>query len=218
MIALLKTKRWIGFTVLVIVVIVAFGLLSRWQWSRAEERRLERIAITTTAVPVPYSAEVDTQWQPVTATGTYDSEQILVRRRPLNAQNGFWVVTNLHTDAGTDVPVVRGWIAATGGPADLVTPPAAPSGTVSIIGRWRPAEGPNDTTGLPPSQVMSLDQPFLQLVSSDPAQSGLTVLPLPEIDDGRNLSYAVQWLLFAAVAIVGWFFFLRREARETHGS
>lgn len=28
-----------------------------------------------------------------------------------------------------------------------------------------------------------------------------------------NISYAVQWILFALVAFAGWFFFLRREAR-----
>ena len=36
---------------------------------------------------------------------------------------------------------------------------------------------------------------------------------LPVIDEGRNISYAVQWILFALVALAGWFFFLRREAR-----
>jgi len=29
-----------------------------------------------------------------------------------------------------------------------------------------------------------------------------------------NYSYAGQWLLFAMVAICGWFYFLRREAKE----
>lgn len=37
---------------------------------------------------------------------------------------------------------------------------------------------------------------------------------MPEVDEGRNISYAVQWLLFAVIAVAGWFYFLRREARE----
>jgi cytochrome oxidase assembly protein ShyY1 len=37
---------------------------------------------------------------------------------------------------------------------------------------------------------------------------------VPTIDEGRNISYAIQWLIFATVAIAGWFVFLRREARE----
>lgn len=43
MLSLLRTRRWQGFTALVLGSIVAFGLLSAWQWSRAEERRMERI-------------------------------------------------------------------------------------------------------------------------------------------------------------------------------
>ena len=42
---LLRTRRWIGFTAVVVLAIVAFGLLSAWQWSRAEERRAERSAL-----------------------------------------------------------------------------------------------------------------------------------------------------------------------------
>jgi cytochrome oxidase assembly protein ShyY1 len=41
----------------------------------------------------------------------------------------------------------------------------------------------------------------------------LVIVPLPQIDEGQNISYAVQWILFALVAMVGWFVFLRREAR-----
>jgi cytochrome oxidase assembly protein ShyY1 len=37
---------------------------------------------------------------------------------------------------------------------------------------------------------------------------------MPDVDENRNLSYAGQWLLFALVAVGGWFFFLRREARD----
>ena len=47
-----------------------------------------------------------------------------------------------------------------------------------------------------------------------PVDASVTPIPVPVIDEGRNVSYAIQWLLFAAVAIGGWLFFLRREARE----
>ena len=218
MLALLRTRRWIAFTLLVIAVIVAFGLLSRWQWARAEERRVQHNAIASAEAAVPYSPAITTEWQPVTATGTYDTQQLLVRRRPLNGSNGFWVVTPMRLADGGQVLVVRGWIRATDVQTDVVTPPAPPSGTVNISGRWRLAEAPSSSEGLPTGQVMSVDQGYIQLASSTPEQAGLIVLPLPEIDESRNVSYAVQWLLFAAVAMIGWFFFLRREARETDGS
>jgi cytochrome oxidase assembly protein ShyY1 len=55
---------------------------------------------------------------------------------------------------------------------------------------------------------------FVQLTESMPAQNGLEAVLLPEIDDSSNISYAVQWILFAFVCIAGWWIFLRREARE----
>ena len=145
-------------------------------------------------------------------------------RRPLNAQNGFWVMTLLRTEDGP-VWVNRGWIPA--GADALSTPdlPSAPSGAIRITGYLVPYDPPGDNTGLPPGQVAAAEaatlsaQPadprgYIQLATSEPAQVGLVPIPLPEIDEGRNLSYAGQWLLFAVVAVFGWFFFLRREARE----
>ena len=70
-------------------------------------------------------------------------------------------------------------------------------------------------TGQPASQAVTAGQSVtLAVTASDPAQEALIPVPLPEVDEGQNISYAVQWLLFAGVAMAGWFFFLQREARE----
>ena len=54
------------------------------------------------------------------AQGSYESSsQVAVRRRPLNAQNGFWVMTLLRTEDGP-VWVNRGWIPA-GADAVIIT-------------------------------------------------------------------------------------------------
>ena len=94
-------------------------------------------------------------------------------------------------------------------------------------GYLRPFEAsdPDANDGLPAGQVAAVSpavlptvaEPFggyLQLSDSDPEQTGLIAIPLPTVDEGRNVSYAVQWLLFAFVAMGGWYFFLRREALE----
>jgi cytochrome oxidase assembly protein ShyY1 len=239
---LLRTRRWLGFTALVIVAIVAFGLLSRWQWSRADQKRLERTELQTAlALPAgPVSAVVPAsdgtlppadEWRHVQVSGTYLTDrQALVRKRPLDAQNGFWVMSPLRSDGGATVWVNRGWLPA--GQDALATPPipAPPAGTVTVTGYLRAFEpaAADANTGLPTGQIAApavgllpdlgdaaVGIPaYVQLAESDPAQDGLVVLPLPEIDEGRNVSYAVQWILFAAVAIGGWFFFLRREALE----
>jgi cytochrome oxidase assembly protein ShyY1 len=228
---LLRTRRWLGFTAVVIVAIVAFGLLSAWQWSRAEQHRNERIALDSalSTEAAPLTGEVP-EWSPVTVTGVYDSvAQVVVRKRPLNATNGFWVMTPLATDDGRTAWVNRGWIPVGGdalGTPDLPPPPA---GTVTVSGYARDFENlpPDSNEGLPPGQIAAVDTALLpavtsglgqyvQLTGSDPEQTGLVILPLPEssVDEGRNISYAVQWILFAFVAVGGWFFFLRREARE----
>ena len=230
MLALLRTRRWIAFTLLVIAAIVAFGLLSRWQWSRAEERRAEHAALlaesTSPAVPLAQALAAPRDWMPVTVTGTYDAGSTkLIRQRPLNGANGFWVATPLIADGGDAVWVNRGWVPVTGTATQVQAPPPPPAGAVAITGRLRtgertPQPAPND---LPEGQAAALDPGvlgsqvpgyYVELVSSVPTDTGVTPIPMPEIDESRNVSYAVQWLLFAAVALAGWFFFLRREARE----
>lgn len=230
MLTLLRTRRWIAFTLLVVAAIVAFGLLSRWQWSRAEERRVEQAALlaetASPAVPLVEALAAPQEWMPVTVTGTYDSASTrLIRQRPLNGANGFWVATLLIADRGDAVWVNRGWVAVTGTATQVQAPPAPPAGTVTVTGRLRTAErtpqpAPSD---LPDGQASALDPRvlgsqitgyYVEVTASEPQDSGVTPIPLPQIDESRNVSYAVQWLLFAVVALAGWFFFLRREARE----
>ena len=49
--SLLRTRRWLGFTALVVVSIVAFGLLSPWQLQRADVKREQRIELRTHLPP-----------------------------------------------------------------------------------------------------------------------------------------------------------------------
>jgi cytochrome oxidase assembly protein ShyY1 len=232
---LLRTRRWQGFTALVVGAIVAFGLLSHWQWTRAEDRRAERVALQSalSADPVPIgsldpTSLADEEWQTVSVRGEYRGDlQAGARKRPLDTRNGFWLITPMETTNGTLVWINRGWLPA--GKDALSTPPfpAPPSGTVTVTGHLRLFETPDSqgNEGLPEGQIAAVTPALLpaagealpayvQLSTSDPEQDGLVVLPLPEVDEGRNISYAIQWLLFAAIALGGWFFFLRREALE----
>ena len=238
MLSLLRTPRWISFTALLVLVIIAFGLLSRWQWSRAEAHRIERIAIDDRAntAPVPLARLIspatplpaDMEWRQVAAIGIFTGQSVLVRKRPLDGVNGFWAMSALRLEDGSFVWVNRGWTAATGDALGTPSVAPPPEGSVAVVARLRPSEyGPNpQPKDLPAGQVTDADVSilpsvsgpeygaYLELVSSVPgANTGLTLLSPPVIDDSQNISYAIQWLLFAAVGIVGWFFFLRREAR-----
>lgn len=231
--SLLKTRRWIAFTLLVVFAITAFGLLSRWQWQRAEEERTARVAWATQAAErsqsLPDAVRDPREWLPVRVAGEFDaSSTVLVRQRPLDGRNGFWVVTALDTELGR-VWVNRGWVPVSGAATGSVDAPVPPSGPVVVEARLR-LPGSSDTpepADLPEGQVSSLvparlgaDIPdfYLEAVASAPTDPGVTRIPAPAIDETQNISYALQWMVFAAVALAGWWFFLRREAREDHAA
>ncbi|MEX1210133.1 MAG: hypothetical protein WEA35_04560, partial [Candidatus Nanopelagicales bacterium] len=97
--------------------------------------------------------------------------------------------------------------------------------SVTIDGRLRWAEtlGSPAPTDLPPGQASRLDPValgtdvtgvYVEVERMLPADEDLIILPAPVFDETQNISYAVQWLIFAVIALVGWWFFLRREARE----
>lgn len=212
-----------------IVAIVAFGLLSRWQWDRAEEKQLQQQAqVASQAEPItPQAGESVPEFSAITLTGIYLPEtQRLVRQRPLEGRNGFWVMEQLGTDQGR-VWVLRGWVPTTAQAGDSPVVPAVDAPLVRVTGVARPlpeGEVLTDRGGLPEQQVTQivtaqLPDPgsmdwYLQQTASTPTDPVVPV-PLAQPDDLQNISYAVQWLLFAAVAIFGWYFFLRREAKES---
>lgn len=226
MFTLLRTPRWIGFTALVLGAIIGFGLLSNWQFTRAEERREQRSAMesaTSATVNTLAQAMSAPAFTSVTLTGTYLPETVLVRNRPLDGGNGYWVMSPWQeASSGTQAWVLRGWIPATGSATTSVDapPPLASPGELRGVTRLFEESGPLPSD-LPRGQVQAvsvtqLGAPVTPLwIQSTEAKAPLTPVPLPTIDEGRNISYAWQWLLFSAIALGGWFIFLRREAAST---
>jgi cytochrome oxidase assembly protein ShyY1 len=56
---------------------------------------------------------------------------------------------------------------------------------------------------------LTVDPGYFALVDNQPGV--LNVLPLPQIDSGPFLSYALQWIVFGAMAIGGLGYFTWRE-------
>jgi cytochrome oxidase assembly protein ShyY1 len=235
----LRQRRWVGLTILIVILVPTFVLLGRWQWHRYEWRSHLNAGIEAglqaPAKPILSVAEPGAQWNKdnryahVIVTGTYDAAgQQLVRKRPLNASNGFYVVTPLTLTRGGTVLVARGWIAA--GSNAHTTPPVSPppTGTVTVNGWFdepdknpgpRPSDMPDGQIAAaypgsfgPTSQVVD---GVVVLISSQPAQANdITVLPLPELGSGPHISYMIQWFCFALLAIGGWWVLLRRDVKE----
>ena len=244
MLALLRQRRWVGFTLLAVFFALLFVRLSFWQVSRLHERQRANDVVRTHLAAAPMTwAELtrlagqdhgyaaDQQWRSVRVSGHWDTgHQVLVRNKPSDSgDNGYEVVTPLLPDGGGPAVLVdRGWVSAGRTPAAPDAVPAAQPDSVTIVARVEPAEPSRPTGGLPPGQVSSLSTAdlsrgdgypvvdgYLRLVSESPAPaSAPTVHADPVLDDGPHLSYAVQWVLFALVAVGGWWTFLRREADE----
>lgn len=226
--------RVLALIALGLVLFLVCGAAGVWQWHRFTEKRFDndelRAAAAAPAVPVEEvlapGRDVDLvhRYRTVTATGRYDpAAEVLVRQRQVDDRVGFLVVTPLRTDDGMTLLVSRGFVPATGAATTSPSVPAPPAGEVRITARVLPSETGGLGQGLPARQIAQIDVPALaqrlgtptyggfgELVSSDPAQTGLTALPTPDLDNpaggaftGQHLAYVVQWFLFAAFALTG---------------
>ena len=229
------------FALLLLVAFLLLGRWQLDRAASQQTQDLDRAAAAA-AAPVdvaelaqpgsPVAAE--TEWRVVTAKGTYDREhQLLVRNRPLDGANGYLVLVPLRTDTGAELLVVRGWIPSgeTAGAPDVL--PTVPPGTVEVEGRWRVPEPTSGTADLPAGQIERIvpaeiaqvtGQPtyggWLQLGSEVPAPATADQLRrLPDDTAGgwrwpiSHTVYAVQWFIFAAIAVGGWILLLRRDVQ-----
>lgn len=237
----LLTRRWLSLLGAVAVLAPTFVALGLWQLDRLEQRRDRNAGITRNIdhEPVPLdellslSQPVDKpiEWRQVTMTGRYDAGRtVLVRNRTStdNGPPGFHVLVPLVAGTGAALLVDRGWIPYGQTATETPTPPAPPSGPVTVVGRLRPTEHGGIGAGLPTGQVARFDVPeigaslpydvydgFAELVSENPSPaSAPTPLDEPSPSDGPHLSYAVQWFVFAAIAVSGFCYLFVREARE----
>lgn len=205
-----------------------------WQWHRFDWKRSTNAELrhATVLPPVPVDellapgrpVEESTELRTVVATGEYGaSAQVLVRRREVNGKAGFLVLAPLRTGSGTTLVVSRGFIAATQAALDTPPVPDPPAGVVRVTARVYPTETGGLGSGLPDRQVSNVDVAalgdrwgtrtyggFAELISSDPADTGLTPLPPPDLGNpaggavtGQHLAYVVQWFLFSAFALAG---------------
>jgi len=149
----LRSPRWIAAHLGIVLLMVAFVLLGRWQWDvghkvaplTAAELQIWHTAEPVDSVITPANGLNGTQvGQAVEATGTYDStRQLLVPGQVLDGHPGYYVLAPLVTGPGQDAVLVnRGFIAASGSAEPRI--PAAPKGRITITG-W--AAEPESTTG-----------------------------------------------------------------------
>lgn len=235
----LLSRRWIGFALFVIVLAGVCTRLGFWQIHRLEirldtnrivERHLAADPVPlSTALPEGEQVDEDSAWTRVLATGTYDVEhQVTVRFTTRDGAPGVDVVTPLVRPDGTAVLVDRGWLQTTNTSARPATVPAPPAGTVTVMGWLREDSGADEGAVVPlDGQVRAissraiakvvpyeLTSGYLNLRTQSPAAAEpLQLEPAPELGQGPHFFYALQWWFFAALAVVGWFWFARDELK-----
>ena len=236
----LLTPKWIIFTSICLALVPAFLQLSNWQWDRLHARQEQNTVLTRalSAAPIEFAAlEVSSsseisnsdQWRAVNLSGTWDTDrQVLVRKRSLESEAGFWVATPFVLDNGKEVIVVRGWTAAGKDAHDtpqVSAPPAGPSKVATrlrlVTQRTEPA--PTDmpigqVDRIIPSELIenaALTNGYFELTASDPIAIGedIRLLPAPEISEGPHRSYAMQWQFFTIMLFVGWAILVRNEVQ-----
>ena len=236
--AVLRQPRWIGLAVVALLIASLCLVAARWQWHRRAGRLAHNALVTSHQAADPVSpdqvlatgeplAPAD-EYTMIGASGTWDpAHQVLARNHLGRA--GYDVLTPFVTDSGSALLVDRGWIplsqAGAGAAPDVPVPTA---GEVSVVVRMRQTEtaGANDRP--PPGQVYAIDVPLIasdlpypvyggygELVSQDPALGSTPQLPdSPDLGTGPHLIYAVQWVCFALIALVGYVLLVRREVGE----
>lgn len=236
-------KKWLNWVALVLVFSVACGFLANWQLER-RELKLSSIALVKenyAQTPIPAAKLFDANssnlktlyWRSVLITGSYQADKLLlVRNRPNNGQPGFeQLVPFLSTDGKTYF-VTRGWL-PTGSKQDSPdSNPVPPKGQLEIEARILVGEQLLDRSA-PKGQIATINIRLAEELtghrSAIPAYLrvgeesgskpvGLTPMPTPSVEEGNNLSYAVQWVLFALMATAALIWRIRRDSAIESGS
>jgi cytochrome oxidase assembly protein ShyY1 len=219
--------RWLLGHLIVIGLVVLMVNLGFWQLRRLDGRKEINASISARQkAPALDITRLVTEGDPgaieyrtTTATGSFDPDhQIVVRT---SGQSGD-VMTALVLSDGTAVLVDRGVISAVG---DRPAAPPPPSGPTTITGRVRRSQPSStdavneldhfDVTRMGASLPYPVLPLYIELISPSPAGSNQPQPVLaPQLDDGPHLSYAGQWFLFSAGAIVGWPVLIRSSAKR----
>jgi surfeit locus 1 family protein len=174
-----------------VAVMIALGI---WQIQRMawKDALIESYAGAQGLPPIAWPTRVDREAPPLFRQAAGLCREVVDWRsasgRNLKGQAGWVHIAHCRTDAGMDMQAVMGWSERPDSP------------------RW---------TGGPVSGIIAPDsQHVIRLVASTPAP-GLQAAQPPSIADipNNHFGYAVQWFLFAGIAVVIYGLALRRRTK-----
>jgi surfeit locus 1 family protein len=229
----LLRPRWLLSHLFVLLLVVTMVNLGLWQLRRLDEKRDRNALIEARAeqpvIPVGDLLDPDddvaaARHRAVTASGTYDDDAtVTVRNRTLEGVPGAWLVTPLLLPGGERVGVIRGFVGLT--PDGSAADAPAPDGEVTVTGLVVDPDGLDGTAprdiapllaagdGILPALVRADESDPPEPNAGDPTRpdpAAILPVPPPELSEGPHLSYAVQWFIFSAIAVIGYPLALRR--------
>jgi cytochrome oxidase assembly protein ShyY1 len=224
--------RFLGLLAVALLLATLFAWLGDWQLGRARDEAARSALAEAGRQPVAELSDVLAPAEPVTehdvrrlvsVSGRLDAGEVLrVPDRELDGRAGSWLLAPLRVDgtSGT-LPVVLGWL------PDGAEVPPLDGGHVDLTGRLEQSEAPvgvdpaapapREVPAVSSADLVNLWEPPLYtayLAVTDPAPP-LRPVPESEPPSGfalQNLSYALQWWLFAGFAVFFWW----RLVRDAH--
>ena len=221
-----------------VALTLIFGCLyaAQWQLERGQGQSAtnniirENLELDPIEMGNPANLDaVANQWRLTNIKGSFsENHQELVRNRYHEGKFGFEVLTLFTAVTGENFWVDRGWVAAG---KNASTPPDVPTingGINTITARIRSENLSRQLQGsffvtsaksAKPDSIAKIQgvdaQPYyLDLISSsDGKVVPLTEIQLPELTSGPHYAYALQWLAFAALALIGRILLFRETER-----
>ena len=218
-----------------------FGRLGVWQLSRLAERRAFNATLSARrSAPVAdvFTLPPDTaqgHYRRASASGTllYDREVVLAGRAHQGSPGADLLTPLALPGRDTVVLVNRGWVySADAATVDQSRWRERDSATVSGFAEiFAPARGRSAAVSTLARAFHSLDHaeieravgrpvaPYVLVQTSDSAirDSVPVRLEFPAIDEGPHRSYAVQWFMFAVIAVVGGGILFRKQTADGAG-
>lgn len=238
--AFARRPFWLFSHLFALSIVVLFVGLGSWQLSRHDDRRQANAAlgerVTADSIDVVSADDLagdpaELEYRPVAVAGTFVQDDLVrVVNRSQGGVAGEHVVGILELADGSALAVNRGFVPANSTP--VIRP--APAGPTIVTGWLRQSVGKGrfaaddsgegrliprmNTNDLAARLGEDLPAVWLQVATEgdnvvDP-QSFPDPVPLPELEAGPHLGYAVQWFIFATLGVLFYGALLRRQSRS----
>lgn len=216
----------LGQSALTLVLIFLCLLAAQWQYHRGTARSHANGIIRTNQILPPLSSTdlaavtdpASKQWRSATLTGSFDqSHQLLVRDRYSQGRFGFEVLNLFHDNTGKNYWIDRGWVVAGKSASTPPTISALTDQKITITARIRSDDlthqiagsffasipSKRSSTALENAQGVSAAPYYLDLLTPSTAPTALTPIELPDLSNGPHFAYALQWVFFAIIIVIG---------------